>query len=137
MPYTVPHWIAEGATACKVDCVETVSFATQYAPMLEEMGRLTLLDTAAFTRMAIAWGKMMEAAQTLSYEGITIQATERGKDVEKRHPAALVYQNNEQILRQGFAEFGMTPSARRALRPGAGADADTPDTPEHSRGLLD
>lgn len=137
MSYRAPHWIVEGAEARKIDCVETLSFADQYAPMLEEMGRLTLLDTPAFTRLAIAWGRMMDAAQILSLEGVTIQATERGKDVEKRHPAALVYQNNEQIVRQGFAEFGMTPSARRALRPGAGADADTPDSPEHSKGLLD
>lgn len=135
--YRPPRWVRDGAEAQRIDCLEAMEFAETYAPMLEEMGRLTLLDTPAFTRMAVAWGKMMEAAAVLSEEGLTLKATERGKEVEKRHPASMIYQANEAIVRQGFSEFGMTPQARRILKP-AGADVDTPDNAEHSGGgLLD
>lgn len=136
MARQAPAWLKAQAKAGSVAATEACQFWTEHASALEKMGRLTALDYPAFTRLAVSYGLMSEASRVLMQDGLTIVATERGKDVEKRHPAALVYQTQEMIVRQGFAEFGLTPSARSKMRPGN--DADTPDSPEHSgEGILD
>ncbi len=137
MARQAPAWLKKDAKDGSVAAGAAVQFWADHATALEKMGRLTGLDYPAFERLCMSYGLMTAAGRTLMVEGVTIQATERGKDVEKRHPAALIYQTQEMIVRQGFAEFGLTPAARAKLRPGAGADADTPDSPEHSGGLLD
>jgi len=95
---------------------ESKGFWRRYAPLLEANGSLTELDYPAFTSMAVSYGLMIEAAETMTKEGLTMAGTGHDRDTEKRHPAALIYQTQEGIFRAGCERFGLTPLARGRMK---------------------
>lgn len=112
-----------------------------HASELEHLGLLTVLDGAAFRLACEAYALAVAALGEMRPKKAdgTPDGRKRGfevllrdKDHEpRRHPAFIVWKQATDEYRSWCSEFGMTPSARVGLRPGASvgtvADDDEDD----------
>lgn len=102
-----------------------------HAPELEALGLLTVLDRGSFELACEAYALARYALEEMRPRRADGQADSRTNrrevlDVDKghagnlrKHPAFAVYNMAQNAYRGWAAEFGLTPSSRVALRPGA------------------
>lgn len=130
-----PEWLSPFALECW----------QMHAPELEHLGLLTRLDAGAFVLACEAYGLAREALEELRVkkaDGTPDQRTKRRTVVDvdrvhggmlKKHPAFSVFTQSSNLYLRFCGEFGLTPSSRVSLRPGAsgpsleegpGGDAD-------------
>lgn len=119
-----------------------------HASELNALGLLTVLDIASFRLLVCQPYEMAKVArasmlmQPTKKDGtpdgrrkptlaVVAEDTAHGGGL-KRHPAFLVWKQSLELYRMGCAHFGLTPSSRVGLRPGApvGAGHDDDDDDE-------
>lgn len=105
----------------------------RHAPELESLGLLTVLDAGSFEMTCEAYALARQALEEMrprKADGTADQRTHRREviDVDKghagnlrKHPAFSVWNMAQNSYLAWCREFGLTPSARVSLRPGAGA----------------
>lgn len=116
----------------------------QHAKELDSLGLLTVLDGASFRlQVCMPYALVFEALDSMrprKGDG-TIDRRKKGFEVVipdpdhggfRRHPGFLVWKQSVDQYRLGCREFGLTPSSRVGLRPGApvGSVADDEDDDE-------
>lgn len=114
----------------------------RHAPELESLGLLTRMDSGAFELACEAYAMAREALEemkprkadgtpdrrTRARSVVDVDGARRGN--VKRHAAFAVFNMASNTYRAWCVEFGLTPSARVSLRPGA----HTPTLPEDGDG---
>lgn len=109
-----------------------------HAPELERLGLLTRLDLGSFRLACETYAMALAAMAAMrprrsdgepdgrrrGYEVVTVDKA-HGGDLRK-HPAFAVFNMAVNTYRAWCADFGLTPSARVTLRPGAAAGAGAP-----------
>lgn len=99
------------------------------APLLTQMGVLTLVDGIALERLVCVYADILDAEDTLLKFGSRYQTSINGKtgeSIERLHPAVGDLADADRRLKQWLGEFGMTPAsrARISLKPNGEVDAD-------------
>lgn len=84
-------------------------------PLLQAMGVLTKVDTAALEAYCDAYSMMVRAAEIIKIEGFTYMS-DSGQI--KPRPEVGIKAQASQIVRQFCIEFGLTPSARGRMHSG-------------------
>lgn len=115
----------------------------QHAPELDRLGLLTVIDAAAFRMACQAYALAIAAWQSMRERKADGSIDNRKKSIEvvtpdtahgglRRHPGFLVWKQAQDAYRAWCSEFGLTPSSRVGLRPGApiGSAADDDDDDE-------
>ena len=87
---------------------------------LRDMRILSATDAISITTLAIAYGELQDAVETLAREGHYITA-ENGR--KYRHPATGVAADASGVIRAVGSSFGLNPSARAGLVVPKGKDA--------------
>lgn len=104
-----------------------------HAPELNALGLLTVLDVVSFRESVCGPYEMIRAAREsmmahpTKSDGTpdrrrkpTLQVvTVDSSGVLRRHPGFLAWKASVELYRMGCREFGLTPSSRVGLRPGA------------------
>lgn len=90
-------------------------------PLLECMGLLTKVDTAALEAYCDAYSTMVRTAMIINQEGMTFM-TETGQ--LKPRPEVNMKAQASQIVRQFCIEFGLTPSSRGRMHTGNEGEED-------------
>ena len=105
-----------------------------HATELNHLGLLTVLDLAAFRLMVCQPYEMAMAGRAAMFEQpltkaglpdrrskpkLTVVHVDAAHGVLRRHPGFLVWKAGVEMYRQGCGHFGLTPSSRVNLRPGA------------------
>lgn len=86
-----------------------------YAKLTEQvtaMGILTVVDGSALSGLAQAMADFEEASVILARDGKVIEGRDAGM---VRSPWLMVRKQAEDRMKQGFADFGLTPAARARL----------------------
>jgi P27 family predicted phage terminase small subunit len=118
---TVPNYLSPYARECW----------NMLAPELESLGLLSVLDAPGFILCCETWAIARYALDDLrprKADGTPDGRTRRPQLVDrdeshagnsKKHPAAAIYFQAAALFNRYCVEFGLSPSARVALRPGA------------------
>ena len=113
-PEVVPEYLGEYGKA----------FWEEYAPMLQEKGLLTPVDTATFAVLCQSWEDFWIAVREL--KGVEVEPPvddkpDRIKKYAKRKDKAF------DKFRKLMGEFGMSPSSRTRIQLADPEDGDDPD----------
>lgn len=90
---------------------EAGRFWRRYAPVLAELGVLTLVDEPALHMAAEHYEVALRAATQLHTEELIVE----GHDGPRKNPLAQILRDNSTALRGFLTEFGMTPAARSRI----------------------
>jgi P27 family predicted phage terminase small subunit len=113
-----------------------------HAPELERLGLLTVLDGASFTFLCESYSLARTALDEMrprKKDGTLDRRSKRhvitvvdDRGARRRHPAVLVWRQASGDYRSWCSNFGLTPSDRIGLRPGApiGSEPDDADDEE-------
>lgn len=83
------------------------------APVLDEMGVLTVADAMVLEGLCESYSNLRDARALLAKEGRTYQSQTRdGGYRTYTHPAVAMEQDADRRFRMWLAEVGMTPAAR-------------------------
>lgn len=95
---------------------EAAHFWHRYAPVLAELGVLTLVDEPGLQLAAEHYEVALRAAKQLHDEELTSE----GRDGPKKNPLTQILRDNSTALKSWMTEFGMTPASRSKIHPEAG-----------------
>lgn len=84
----------------------------EFAPELERLGLLTLVDAPSFAMMLTHYIMAVKASRLIKRDGIM---TKDENGLARKHPAHQIMRDHATAFRGFAAEFGLTPSARARL----------------------
>jgi P27 family predicted phage terminase small subunit len=102
-----------------------------HAPELDALGMLSVLDRGAFRLACESYAVARSALARMTTDDGELEVLMRDHvhGGEKRHPAYLVYDSAQRAYLRWTVEFGLTPSARIGIRPGADRPTSDEDAP--------
>ncbi len=111
-----PEWLGEMAAAAWDDL----------APMLAEVGVMTMNDGPALALLCETWATWKQATEAMAREGAVVATyySNGEQSGAKPSPWATIARNSGAQLHRLFQEFGLTPSARTRIVTTKGGNDD-------------
>lgn len=109
-------------TAGVPDCPSNLSHEAakawkRLAPMIHDMGVLTVVDGSALERMCETYAEIIQYQKDIDEGGATYRSTtDSGASIIKSNPAVSMLANADRRFKAYLVEFGLTPASRSKLK---------------------